>query len=445
MNITLKKGLNLSISGEITDFAAKEFKATQCAIVPDDFNGFVPKLDVKEGDVVKVGSPLMHDKLQPEMLLVSPLAGTVKEIVRGERRKIMRVVIESNGQNDAVQFNTDSLKSRQDVINLLGNSGLLAMMRRRPYDTVPKLDTVPRDIFVTAFDTAPLALPLDLQLGEDAKDALTRAVKALKQVTSGDVYISRNDDSKVPDIDGAVNVTVNGRHPAGNVGVQIAAIAPINKGETVWTLDIVTLYKFGKLLATGKLDTSVLVGLCGPEVKNRQVIKTISGAIIRPIIEGNLADDNRHQRIISGNVLTGVAVNADEYLRAPYRQLSVIAEGDDVDEFMGWASLSPKKMSVSKSFPGHFLHKLFSPDARILGGRRAMIMSGEYDKVIPMDIMAEYLLKAIISRDIDEMEQLGIYEVAPEDFALAEYVDTSKMPLQQIVRDGLDYLRKELE
>jgi Na+-transporting NADH:ubiquinone oxidoreductase subunit A len=445
MNITLKKGLNLSISGEITDFAVKEFKATQCAIVPDDFNGFVPKLDVKEGDVVKVGSPLMHDKLQPEMLLVSPLAGTVKEIVRGERRKIMRVVIEGNGQNDAVQFNTDSLKSRQDVINLLGNSGLLAMMRRRPYDTVPKLDTVPRDIFVTAFDTAPLALPLDLQLGEDAKDALTRAVKALKQVTSGDVYISRNDDSKVPDIDGAVNVTVNGRHPAGNVGVQIAAIAPINKGETVWTLDIVTLYKFGKLLATGKLDTSVLVGLCGPEVKNRQVIKTISGAIIRPIIEGNLADDNRHQRIISGNVLTGVAVNADEYLRAPYRQLSVIAEGDDVDEFMGWASLSPKKMSVSKSFPGHFLHKLFSPDARILGGRRAMIMSGEYDKVIPMDIMAEYLLKAIISRDIDEMEQLGIYEVAPEDFALAEYVDTSKMPLQQIVRDGLDYLRKELE
>jgi Na+-transporting NADH:ubiquinone oxidoreductase subunit A len=445
MNITLKKGLNLSISGEITDFAVKEFKATQCAIVPDDFNGFVPKLDVKEGDVVKVGSPLMHDKLQPEMLLVSPLAGTVKEIVRGERRKIMRVVIESNGQNDAVQFNTDSLKSRQDVINLLGNSGLLAMMRRRPYDTVPKLDTVPRDIFVTAFDTAPLALPLDLQLGEDAKDALTRAVKALKQVTSGDVYISRNDDSKVPDIDGAVNVTVNGRHPAGNVGVQIAAIAPINKGETVWTLDIVTLYKFGKLLETGKLDTAVLVGLCGPEVKNRQVIKTISGAIIRPIIEGNLADDNRHQRIISGNVLTGVAVNADEYLRAPYRQLSVIAEGDDVDEFMGWASLSPKKMSVSKSFPGHFLHKLFSPDARILGGRRAMIMSGEYDKVIPMDIMAEYLLKAIISRDIDEMEQLGIYEVAPEDFALAEYVDTSKMPLQQIVRDGLDYLRKELE
>jgi Na+-transporting NADH:ubiquinone oxidoreductase subunit A len=445
MNITLKKGLNLSISGEITDFAVNVVKANSCAIVPDDFNGFVPKLDVKEGDTVKVGSPLMHDKAQPEMLLVAPLSGTVKEIVRGERRKIMRVVIAGDGQDAALEFKTDSINSRQDVINLLGNSGLLATIRRRPYDTVPKLDVVPRDIFVTAFDSAPLALSLDLQLGDDAKDALTRAVKALKLVTSGNVYISRNPESKVPDIDGATNVIVEGRHPAGNVGPQIAAIAPVNKGETVWTLDVVTLYKFGKLLATGRLDTTTLVGLCGPEVKNCKVIKTVFGADVKSIVDGNLTADNRHKRIISGNVLTGVAVDEDGYIRAPYRQISVIAEGDDVDEFMGWASMSPKKMSVSKSFPGHFIHKLFSPDARILGGRRAMIMSGEYDKVIPMDIMAEYLLKAIISRDIDEMEQLGIYEVAPEDFALAEYVDTSKMPLQQIVRDGLDYLRKELE
>jgi Na+-transporting NADH:ubiquinone oxidoreductase subunit A len=445
MNITLKKGLDLNISGKITDLAVNVVKANTCAIVPDDFNGFVPKLDVKEGDTVKVGSPLMHDKAQPDLLLVAPLSGTVKEIVRGERRKIMRVVIAGDNKDDALDFNVSNISTRQDVINLLGNSGLLASFRRRPYDTVPKLDIVPRDIFVTTFDTAPLALSLDMQLGDDAKDLLTRAVKALSLVTSGKIYISRSSVSNLPDIEGAVNVIIDGRHPAGNVGSQIAAISPVNKGETVWTLDIVTLYKFGKLLATGHLDTTTIVGLCGPEVKNCKVFKTTIGAELKPLIQGNLADDNRHQRIISGNVLTGTAVDADEYLRAPYRQISVIAEGDDVDEFMGWASLSPKKMSVSKSFPGHFLHKLFSPDARILGGRRAMIMSGEYDKVIPMDIMAEYLLKAIISRDIDEMEQLGIYEVAPEDFALAEYVDTSKMPLQQIVRDGLDYLRKELE
>jgi Na+-transporting NADH:ubiquinone oxidoreductase subunit A len=445
MNIALKKGLNLKIAGEVSDFTPKKIEVKSCAIVPDDFVGLTPKPEVKEGDKVAIGSPILFDKGQPLVKLVSPLSGRVKAIVRGERRKILRVVIEADGSNDYVKFDTSNLSSAENVINLLGNSGLLATFRRRPYDTVPRIAVKPRDIFVTAFDSAPLAVSLTKFLPADAQKKLEAAVAVLRTICAGNVYVSSSANEPLAEIKGAVNVTVSGPHPAGNVGPQISAIAPVNKGETVWTLDIVTLYKIGHVITTGQIDPTSFVAICGPEVKSCGVVETVVGAEVAPLIAGRLQQSAHTQRVISGNVLTGTALDKDDYLRMPYRQISVISEGDDVDEFMGWASLSPKKMSVSRSFPGHFFLRKFIPDARILGGRRAMIMSGEYDKVIPMGIMAEYLLKAIISRDIDEMEQLGIYEVAPEDFALAEYVDTSKMPIQQIVRDGLDYLRKELE
>ncbi len=246
-------------------------------------------------------------------------------------------------------------------------------------------------------------------------------------------------------IAGAEMVTVEGPHPSGNVGVQIANIAPINKGDIVWTLDVVTLYKIGVVATKGIVDCSTIVAVTGSEVKEPALVKTVEGAQISSIIDGRLAKTDHHVRIISGNVLTGTAVDDNDYLRFPYRQITVIPEGDDVEEFMGWASMSPSKQSTSRTFPGHFLGRAFTPDARILGGRRAMIMSGEYDKVLPMDIMPEYLIKAILGRNIEEMEKLGIYEVIPEDLALCEYVDTSKIPVQQIVREGLDYMRKELE
>ena len=241
-------------------------------------------------------------------------------------------------------------------------------------------------------------------------------------------------------------VDVTGPHPSGNAGTVIAAIRPVNKGETVMCLDIHTLMRIGATALTGHVPCNTVVALTGSEIKNPKMISCLIGSEISSLLAGEIKDDNRHHRIISGNVLTGIAVPADGYLRFPYTQITVIPEGDDVDEFMGWATLSPGKMSLSPSFPGHFLRrKLFNPDARLQGGRRAMIMSGEYDKVMPMDILPEYLIKAILSRDIDRMEQLGIYEVAPEDFALAEYADTSKLELQKIVREGLDYMRKELE
>ena len=441
MKLKISKGLDLKLAGALTTAQFTEIKPPRCAVAPDDFPGFEPKLDVKEGDEVKIGSKLMHDKKNPIVCLVSPVSGKVKSIVRGERRRIVHVIIESDNKNNAESFDVN-----MSLVELLGASGLLAMMRRRPYDIVPSTESKPRDIFVTAMDTAPLAPSLLYGLFEDAKSVLVVAVKALKTLTSGTVYLSHDSSWQFGDITGAEMVEVQGKHPAGNVGVQIANISPVNKGEDVWTLDVVTLYKIGQLLLTGTLDPMVTIAVVGPEVARPSLLRTAVGCDIKPLLAGLLKDIRHHIRIISGNVLTGVAVDeADGFLHYPYRQVTVIAEGDDVNEFMGWASLSPSKLSVSRSFPLRFLRKVFSPDARLLGGRRAMIMSGEYEKVLPMDIMAEYLFKAIISRNIDEMEALGIYEIAPEDVALCEFVDTSKLPVQQIVREGLDFLRRELE
>lgn len=444
-NLSLKKGLDIKIMGEAPiDAPPCEVAAKTCAVVPDDFTGLIPKAVVAQGDIVKKGSPVIIDKNNADIALVAPIAGVVREIVRGERRKILRVVIDADNSNEALKFDTTDLDDTSKARKLLMQSGLWAEMRQRPYDIIPNAEATPRDIFVTAFDSAPLAPNYDYILN-NVHDELCEGVKLLKSLTPGNVYVATRSQSSLQPIPGAIMVSVEGRHPAGNAGIQAANIAPVNKGETIWALDAITLCRIGHLITTGEVDTSVIVAITGSEITTPQYCKTDKGVEISSLINGNTTRD-RHLRIISGNVLTGQAITADDFLRFPYRQVTVIPEGDDVAEFMGWASMSPRKMSVSRSFPGHFLFgKLFTPDARLLGSRRAMIMSGEYDKVLPMDIYAEYLLKAIISRNIDQMEALGIYEVAPEDFALCEYVDTSKIEIQKIVREGLDYLRKELE
>lgn len=441
MKLKLSKGLDLDLSGKVSDMSISQVRGSLFAIVPDDFTGFTPKLEVKEGDAVLCGSPLMHDKNDESIKLVSPVIGTVAEVVRGERGKILHVAIKPNYDNTVAEhFKYDTTAP---LIELLANSGMLARMRRRPYDIIPGTHETPRDIFVTGIDTAPLSV--EYVLPDDAPSMLSAAAKALGTLTPGKVYLSVSPDSKYQSVDGAEIVIVEGPHPAGNVGVQIANIAPVNKGEVVWTLDIYTLYKIGVLLTGGYVDATTVVAVTGSEVITPGLISCPEGIDIKSIIDGNIKDTPAHKRIISGNVLTGIKVSPDGFLHFPYRQVTVIPEGDDVAEFMGWASISPNKMSENPTFPGHFFGKNFTPDARIQGGRRAMIMSGQYDKVLPMDIMLEYLTKAILGGDIEAMEDLGIYEIAPEDVALAEYVDTSKLPLQSIVRQGLDSLRKELE
>ena len=441
IKLKLKKGLDLRIAGGIEDKAVKrKIRPQRVSLCPDDFLGITPKPEVKEGTKVKAGEPLFHDKKFEDIKVVSPVSGVLKEIVRGDRRKILQFIIEPEG-NEAAKFDT-AVKNAEEAKNFLAHSGLWVFMRQLPYGIVPKYDVAPRDIFVSGFDSAPLAPDYSLLLDGKEKE-LAVGVKLLSMLTKGKVYFTCRSGFKA--VPGAEMVEIEGPHPAGNIGVAINHVAPVNKGEVVWTLDAITLARIGKLVISGTFDATAVVALTGSEIEKPHYLETVIGADLTGILDSQLKKKKRHKRVISGNVLTGITETPEGFLHYPYRQVTVIPEGDDKVEFMGWASLSPKKMSVSTSFPGHFLSRLFKPDARLNGGRRAMIMSGEYDEMMPMDILPEFLIKAILSKNIDQMEELGIYEVVPEDFALAEYADTSKLELQKIVAEGLEYLRKELE
>ncbi len=437
--IKIKKGLDIPLEGAASDRTTVDDRSVLFGITPDDFPGYTWKAAVKAGDMVAAGDALLYAKEDERLCLTSPVAGKVAEIHRGERRKIEYVSVEKGERQESRDFGKATDKNA--CMDALMRSGLFAMMRQRPFDIVPFVGVTPRDVFVTAFDTAPLAT--EMTGGEDRR-WLETGLKALAAFTSGKVYLSVRAGSGITSSVAEV-YEFEGPHPAGNVGTQIAAIKPVNKGETVWTLDAVTASRIGRLMETGKVDYSARVALTGPDMKDPHIVETTVGASLATLLDGQL-DGQKTIRLISGNVLTGVRVQtANGFLRYPYRQVTAIDEGNDADEFMGWASLDPKKYSVKRTFPAFLrgLSKPFNFDARVKGGHRAMILSGEYDKVFPMDIYPEYLIKAIMAKDIERMEQLGIYEVAPEDFALPEFVDTSKIELQKVVRDGLDYLRKE--
>lgn len=437
--IRIKKGLDIPLSGNPSSEVTADKKTTTFAVCPDDFPGHVWKAVVKPGDFVYAGDPLLKDKATQKIVIAAPVSGLIDEVRRGERRHIEFVSINRDPEKS---INKRQRPSNEDELKtLILESGLWAMMRQRPYDIVPDPETVPRDIFVTAFDSAPLAGEL---LTDSLSQWLEKGLETLASLTKGKVFLGVRAGSGITSKAAEV-YEFEGPHPSGNVGTQIAAINPVNKGETVWALDAVTAAKIGKLCETGELDYTTTVALTGPEIKNPRMVSTFIGASVSTLLDGELKTQH-DVRIISGNVLTGVKVNKEGFLHFPYRQITVINEGAEADEFMGWASMSPKKFSVKRSFPAFLrgLSKPFDFDARIKGGHRAMILSGEYDKVFPFDIYPEYLIKAIIAGDIDRMEKLGIYEVAPEDFALPEFVDTSKIELQKIVREGLDNLRKEL-
>ncbi|MGN0213713.1 MAG: Na(+)-translocating NADH-quinone reductase subunit A [Muribaculaceae bacterium] len=434
--IKLTKGYNLKLKGNIEDFTIAQAPQSKCfAVVPDDFTGVVPRLEKKEGDTVAAGEAIYHDKSHEAIKVCSPVSGTVKEVRRGERRKIEAIIIEADGKQTSAQIPTTDVKSA------MLQSGLWAMLRQRPYDIVPNPDVEPRDIFVTCFDSAPLAPSLSI-FTQNNQALIKKGVEALAKLTSGKVYLGCAPDNV---IDSENTAVFHGPHPAGNAGIQAANINPVNKGEVIWTTDIVTVIRLGQLLTSGTVDYNTIVAVTGENVKKPQLVKCLMGAPISDLVGSNITD-TANTRIISGNVLTGTPVEADGYLRAPYRQITAIPNISRPDEFMGWASISPKKFSIYRSFTSWLLgkNKPKSFDAKINGGERAIVMAGEYDRMIPMDIYAEFLIKAIITFDIEKMEQLGIYEVAPEDFALAEYADTSKLELQRIVRDGLNRLHAEM-
>jgi Na+-transporting NADH:ubiquinone oxidoreductase subunit A len=415
--------------------------------VPDDFTGVTPKVVVKEQVHVLAGEPLFIDKNHPEVKFVSPVSGVVASVERGARRKVMNIIVNPDKDQQFADFgkkNPASLNGEQVKAALL-EAGLFAFMRQRPYDVIANPDNAPRAIFISAFDSAPLAPDFELQLKGEETNFQT-GLDALAKIAKTYLGISVKQQSAA--LTQAKNVTVtafDGPHPAGNVGVQINHVAPVNKGEVVWTIGAEAVIFIGRLFNTGKVDLTRTVALTGSEFVKPCYVKMLVGAKLDNVFKGHVTE-GKTLRYISGNVLTGKQVNAENsYLGAFHAQLTVIPEGNDVHEMLGWIMPRVNDFSTSRSYFSWLQGKKeYVMDARVKGGERHMIMSGEYDSVFPMDIYPEYLVKAIIAGDIDKMEALGIYEVAPEDFALCEFVCSSKVEVQRIVREGLDALRAEM-
>ncbi len=445
--IKIKKGLDINLKGKASEVYAKAQLPEVFSVRPDDFHGIKPKTVVKEGDQVKVGSVLFYDKANPDVKVVSPASGEVIEVKRGERRKVLNILIKSDGEfaSEAFAKSKPSSMSKDQVKEALSNAGFLAFIKQRPYDVVANPNEAPKAIFISGFDTAPLAPNYDfIMVGRE--DEFQLGVDALAAISGAKVHIGINIDNASKLYKKAKGVELHefqGPHPAGNVGVQIHHVDPINKGEIVWTINAQDVAMIGKAFMTGVIDYSRSIVLAGSSVKAPAYYKMVYGASIANIVANNIEGDN--VRYISGNPLTGTQIDADGFLGAFDSQVTVIPEGDKNNEFLGWIMPRLNKFSVSHSyFSWLFGSKEYEIDTNINGGERAFIMSGEYDKVFPMDIYPEFLVKAILAKDIDKMEQLGIYEVAPEDFALCEFVCTSKIETQRIVREGLDFLRKEL-
>ena len=448
--IKLRKGLDINLQGKAEEKLIQLKSKGQYALVPDDFEGVTPKVLVKEGDHVKAGDALFVNKQYPEVKFASPVSGTVSAVVRGERRKVLCVKVEADAQQEQVDFGKkDVVKlDGQAVIDALLEAGIFGYINQLPYAVSTNPSQQPKAIFVSVLRDKPLAGSFDFEAKGQELDFVT-GIQALSKIAKTYIGLGIQPDFQTEirrlGIDNFAELTIfDGPCPAGNVGVQVNHIAPVNKGEVVWTIGDPTVVLFiGRLFNTGKVDLRRRVALCGSEINSPAYADMLVGEELSTLLS-NSYDASHHVRIINGNVLTGRPTTKDGFLGAHTSEITVIPEGDQADEMLGWVLPRFSQFSVNRSYFSWLLgKKKYALDARIKGGERHMIMSGEYDKVLPMDIYGEYLIKAIIAGDIDRQEALGIYEVAPEDFALAEFVDSSKLELQRIVREGLNILRKE--
>jgi Na+-transporting NADH:ubiquinone oxidoreductase subunit A len=444
--IKLSKGLNINLKGKAKGEKMQAPQSTEFAVSPSDFPGVIPKLSVKEGDKVLAGEPLFFNKAYPDVKFASPVSGTVSAVVRGDRRKILFVKVQADnnqqyhdfGKADPTAMDAEAVKAK------ILEAGLFGYINQMPYAVSTTPGTTPDGIFISALRDMPLAGDFEMEL-KGNEQAFQTGLTALSRIAT--VHLGTGAYQTSPALTDVKDVDLNvfdGPCPAGNVDVQINHIDPINKNKVVWTVDPTVVIFIGKLFLTGKVDLTRTIAVAGSEIKNPAYTDVLVGTPLKDILSGRLAA-TEHIRIINGNPLTGAKASLDSYLGAHTSEVTVIPEGDNADEMLGWIMPRTKQFSVSRSYFSWLFgkKKAYDLDARIKGGERHMIMSGEYDKVFPMDIFPEYLIKAIIAGDIDRQEALGIYEVAPEDFALAEFVDSSKLPLQKIVREGLNTLRKE--
>ena len=443
--IKLRKGLDINLKGKANFETIRRIDCSEIALVPDSFGGVTPKVIVREDDCVKAGEALFVDKKYPEMKFASPVSGIVKAVVRGDRRKVLYVKVKADETQQFVDFGIKDIEKLDGraIKEALLASGLFSFIQQLPYAVTTTSDTMPKAIFVSAFRDMPLASDFEVELEGNEKDFQT-GLTALSKIQK--TYLGLSVHQTASALVNAKDVEINvfdGKCPAGNVGVQVNHIDPINKGEVVWTIDPAAVIFFGRLFNTGKVDLRRVIAVAGSEVNNPSYAEILIGTPLSKVLDGQLKS-TEHVRILNGNPLTGRKPTLEDFVGAHTSEVTVIPEGDDVNEFLGWILPRTNLFSVSKSYFSWLMgKKTYNLDARIKGGERHMIMSGEYDKVLPMEIYGEYLIKAIIAEDIDKMEQLGIYEVSPEDFAVAEFVDSSKLELQKIVRNGLDMLRKE--
>ena len=441
--IKLHKGLNINLKGRAAEQKILLKSNGKYALMPDDFEGVTPKVVVKEGDKVQAGDALFVNKQYPEVKFASPVSGTVSAVVRGERRKVLCVKVDADAQQSFVDFGKKDVTKLDGkaVIDALLEAGIFGYVNQLPYAVSTNPSVMPKAIFVSALRDKPLAADFEFEVKGQEADFQT-GITALSKIAK--TYLGVGVGSALENVkDAEVNI-FDGKCPAGNVGVQVNHIDPVNKGEVVWTIGDPTVVLFiGRLFSTGKVDLRRTVALCGSEIKNPAYVDMLVGEELSTLLS-NSYDAQKSVRIINGNVLTGKPTTKEGFLGAHSSEITVIPEGNDADEVLGWILPRFNQFSVSRSYFSWLCgKKSYALDARIKGGERHMIMSGEYDKVLPMDIYGEYLIKAIITGDIDRQEALGIYEVSPEDFALAEFVDSSKLELQRIVREGLNVLRKE--
>ena len=445
--IKIRKGLDIKLRGKAEKIFIRPDPAELYAVKPTDFHNLIPRLTVKVDSSVKAGTPLFYDKYHPEVYFTSPVSGQVTAINRGERRQILEVVIKADAEIEYETFDMGkpARMNVKEIKDKLLKSGLWPAIRQRPYDIIADPEDMPKAIFISAFDTSPLAPDYDFVV-KGCEEDFQKGIDALSKLTVGKVHININDEYPASQVfTQAMNVQINrfrGPHPASNIGIQIHHIDPINKGEIVWYVSPQDVITIGRLFNKGIYDASKVIALAGSEVLKPRYYKIVGGTSIKNMIENNITDGNN--RFISGNVLTGTRIVSDGFIGYYDSLITVIPEGDHY-EFLGWAMPGLKKYSVSRSYWSWlFSNKEYRIDTNLNGGIRAFVITGQYEKVFPMDIYPVQLIKAILAKDIDLMEKLGIYEIAPEDFALCEFVCTSKIDVQNIVREGLDYMIKEM-
>ena len=448
--IKLRKGLDVNLKGKAKEQKTIVGRCEEYAVKPTDFVGIVPKVVVHEGDRVKAGDALFVNKNCPDVKFASPVGGTVSAIERGERRKVLRVKIKADAEWQYADFGKKdvSVMTGEQVVAALLEAGLFGYINQLPYAISTTPDTTPKGIFVSALRDKPLSGDFAFEAKGQEQDLVT-GLKALSKIAKTYLGLGIQPDLQAElqklGVEDFVSVNIfDGPCPAGNVGVQVNHLDPVNKGDVVWIIEPTSVIFFGRLFNSGKVDLRRIVAVAGSEIADPAYVDAVVGTPLEAII-GDKLSTTEGVRIIDGNPLSGTKTTLDDYLGAHTSTISAIPEGDHADEMLGWILPRFNDYSANRSYFSWLLGKKkeYALDARIKGGERHIIMSGEYDKVLPMDIYGEYLIKAIIAGDIDRMEQLGIYEVSPEDFALAEFVDSSKLELQRIVREGLDMLRKE--